>query len=64
MASQTIDHIVDSLTAGRIGVDDFMRAVEEHVHILHADSSAAQQSMDAMSPRPSADCTRLGRRNL
>lgn len=39
MASQTLDGIIDALNAGRMGIDDFMRAVEDHVHALHPDSS-------------------------
>lgn len=34
MASQTLDEIVDSLSTGKIGVDDFMRAVEVEVYCL------------------------------
>lgn len=39
MANQALDSIVDSLSAGRMGVDDFMRVVEEHVNDLHPDTS-------------------------
>lgn len=38
MASQTLENIVESLSSGRMGIDDFMRAVEEHVNVLHPDS--------------------------
>lgn len=37
MAGQTLDGIVDSLAAGRIGIDDFMRAVEERINNLQPD---------------------------
>lgn len=36
MSDQTLDRIVDSLSAGLIGLDDFMSAVEDRVDDLTA----------------------------
>lgn len=34
MAGHTIERIVDSLAAGEITIDDFMRAIEDSVYVL------------------------------
>jgi hypothetical protein len=40
MVGQMLDCIVDSLSEGKIGLDDFMRAVEEHVTVLRPENPA------------------------
>jgi len=51
MASQALDEIVDSLSAGRIGVDDFMRAVEVEVYNLLPSDSQTSDTGDTCERR-------------